>query len=133
MTIIWLLLLTSGSFLLGGVVGATAFEYFVHSPKAREHEYEAARLQADKLVAESDYKELLLNVEAEIEKRVQARLAEWEPNDDDVDADYRKAEYMATKRETLNAGRFHPPVETEGEPARISSIRFHQPPSTGGR
>lgn len=59
-----------------------------------------------------------------VEERLQKRIREWEPAQGDIDADFRKAEQMAAKRDAINAGRSHPPRKDGGEPAKIHEISF---------
>ncbi|AOE44865.1 hypothetical protein BI084_gp53 [Gordonia phage Terapin] len=97
----------------------------------REYEYGTARLQADRAVAQQKLFDLRRDIDKVVEKKFRERLAEWNPDQDDIEADFRKAEYMAEKREMLDAGRLHPPVVKDGEPARISRVSFSHPKSKG--
>lgn len=130
----WILYAAVGA---GAVVG-TAFSdirnYFVRQNLKREH-YLELTLETEELlfqVSRERSRRLRLedSINETVEKRLRARLAEWQPEEGDIEDDYRKAEVMAVERETRDAGRFHPPVENEGEPARVSSISFSNPRST---
>lgn len=59
-----------------------------------------------------------------VEREVQKRVRAWSPSVEDIEAQNELADRMATDRETRDAGRFHPPVITEGEPARVNRISF---------
>ncbi|AWY06157.1 hypothetical protein PBI_SUZY_52 [Gordonia phage Suzy] len=115
----------------GGAVAGWARSRKKYNDTIREYEYGTARLQADSAVAQQKLFDLRRDIDKVVEKKFRERLAEWNPDQDDIEADFRKAEYMAEKREMLDAGRLHPPVVKDGEPARISRVSFRHPKSKG--
>lgn len=72
--------------------------------------------------------EMSNSMEREIERRTAERIRNWTPDLNEIKDDFRRAEAMAEilakKRDSLNAGRVHPPREDQtGDHAVVGRIR----------
>ena len=71
-------------------------------------------------------------LERQTEERVFKKIRSWEPDLPSIQEDFKRAEamadYMAKKRQMLDAGRFNPPREDQqGEPAVVRRISTKRP------
>ncbi|QNJ55370.1 membrane protein [Gordonia phage LittleFella] len=127
MTVLWVVLIGVGGLILGFAIG-NQMAWSKWRDYIRQAEYTLDRAEADRLKAESDLRQMQNDVDAIVEKKFQQRLAEWTPTVDDVREEWKRAERMALKRQTMDGGRLYPPVVSEGEPSRVSQITFGSPP-----
>lgn len=107
-------------------IGVAAWQHFQLRKLRRnffekEHQTHTISLEKDEL--ENELASWKATFNTRVEQETTRRIRSWEPDPDVIRADFKYAEYMATKRKTIDAGRLHPPRNDGGPTGRISRMR----------
>jgi hypothetical protein len=115
-----------GAFCFGLVVEEIVNDAKIHREQQRADnaELEATILRGELEDAEEELRSWKATFDRRVEDKLVERISSWAPDHEWVEDDFKKAEEMAAKRATADAGRKHPPRSDGGLPAKLSRIRF---------